>query len=92
MTIRNASTGALRRTRVHATLALLGALCAVFALGCAEQPQQEAKDAYRPPVYRTGSNVPAGRESDSPETAPNDAAAIPNSLVPKGMPRPGAGG
>ena len=43
-------------------------LIAAFAVllacaGCSAPEQQAENEAYRAPVYRTGSNLPAGRET-----------------------------
>jgi len=54
-------------------ISLLAAIAALTALaGCAAQDQQAENDAYRAPVYRTGSNLPAGRESGE---APKELSA-----------------
>lgn len=48
---------------------LVAALCAPVAVtGCASVDQQAENEAYRAPVYRTGSNLPAGRDTgESPK-------------------------
>jgi hypothetical protein len=43
---------------------LMTAFAAWVALaGCTGAEQKDESDAYRAPVYRTGSNLPAGRET-----------------------------
>jgi len=52
---------------------LIAAAAALAALtGCAAPDQQAANEAYRAPVYRTGSNLPAGRETGE---APKELSA-----------------
>jgi hypothetical protein len=54
-------------------LPLFAAFAALIAVaGCAAPDQQAGNDAYRAPVYRTGSNLPAGRESGE---APKELSA-----------------
>ena len=43
-------------------VAMLAVFCASLA-ACAGQDEKLAEDGYKAPVYRTGSNLPAGRES-----------------------------
>ncbi len=50
-----------------ATIAALAALA-----GCAAPDEQAGNEAYRAPVYRTGSNLPAGRETGE---APKELSA-----------------
>ena len=46
---------------------LLAATAALVALaGCGSPEEKAANDAYRAPIYRTGSNLPAGRETGEP--------------------------
>ena len=47
--------------RYHPVLATVAVLFSIG--GCASPEQQAAEEAYRAPVYRTGSNLPAGRAS-----------------------------
>jgi len=52
---------------------LLAATAALVALaGCGSPEEKAANDAYRAPVYRTGSNLPAGRETGE---APKELSA-----------------
>ena len=51
-------------------IAPLAALCALA--GCSAPEKQAEQDAYRAPVYRTGSNLPAGRETGE---APRELSA-----------------
>ena len=45
-------------------LTLLASTAALVALaGCATPEEKAASETYRAPVYRTGSNLPAGRET-----------------------------
>ncbi len=51
----------------------IAAVAALVALtGCAASDQQAENEAYRAPVYRTGSNLPAGRETGE---APRELSA-----------------
>jgi hypothetical protein len=71
------------------SLMLLGGLAAVLCVGCAQNPEQVAKDdSYKAPVYRTGSNIPSGRETN--QSSDVDGTAMMNALQPHGMP-PGKG-
>lgn len=46
---------------------LLAAAAALVALaGCSTPEEKAASENYRAPVYRTGSNLPAGRETGEP--------------------------
>lgn len=60
-------------------VAMLAVVCASLA-ACAGQDEKLAEDAYKAPVYRTGSNLPAGREStassESRELSPADRRTI----------------
>ncbi len=86
MMIRKSSSVATRSLRARTTAALLLAAVALVASGCAQEPQKEANEAYKAPVYRTGSNLPSGRESATvSDTTVRDTASLPNSLLPKGM-------
>jgi hypothetical protein len=44
----------------------------VACAGCSTPEQQVENEAYRAPVYRTGSNLPAGRETSE---APKELSA-----------------
>ena len=69
-----------RKIAVKITIhtAFATALMATLLVGCSADPsQQDTKTAYRAPVYRTGSQIPVGRESpgdssSSSDNAPND--------------------
>jgi hypothetical protein len=91
MTTRNRPILAFRSLLAPASTALLVAAVAFVASGCAQEPQKEASENYKPPVYRTGSNLPAGREATASERTSTDAASMPNSMLPKGMQRPSPG-
>jgi hypothetical protein len=41
---------------------LVLAACVLLAAGCAMQEEKAADGEYKSPVYRTGSNIPAGRD------------------------------
>ena len=54
-------------------LPLMSALAALVTVSACSAPDQRAEDeAYRAPVYRTGSNLPAGRETGE---APKELSA-----------------
>ena len=41
-------------------------VCVVVVAACALPEQQADNELYKAPIYRTGSNLPAGRESGDP--------------------------
>lgn len=42
---------------------LVAAACVAIAAGCTTAEEKKAEEQYRAPVYRTGSNIPAGRQT-----------------------------
>lgn len=51
---------------IRSTL-IAGAVALVALAGCATtEPAPNAAEAYKAPIYRTGSNLPAGRETGEP--------------------------
>ena len=66
------------RTVSRTAFALIG--IATLCVGCASTtpPEQDAKNEYKAPVYRTGSRIPVGRETPGQTTSANDAS--PNDL------------
>jgi hypothetical protein len=51
----------------------------LLVVGCAQDEKSAESDRYSAPVYRTGSNLPAGRESETQkkdELSPADRRAI----------------
>ena len=52
---------------------LMSAIAALVVLGGCAAPEEKAEsESYRAPVYRTGSNLPAGRETGE---APKELSA-----------------
>jgi len=64
---------------------LLVLLCAA----CATSEQVSKDETYKAPVYRTGSNLPAGREgSRAPDATSVDGNALRQALPPQITPKP----
>jgi hypothetical protein len=76
-------------------LASILAACVTLAAACAAEPRKDA-DAERSaqPVYRTGSNIPAGRESNAPpsEMSAADRKALEDWQLRPRLPKPPSGG
>jgi hypothetical protein len=52
---------------------LLGVALGALAAGCAQVDEKASSETYSPPVTRTGSNLPVGRERDTKAEAMTDA-------------------
>jgi outer membrane protein assembly factor BamE (lipoprotein component of BamABCDE complex) len=80
--------------KAAALAAFAAALAATLLAGCSTTdptPQEDAKNAYHAPVYRTGSNIPVGRESNDSGSSSSDSNAndLQNMIPPT---RPSCGG
>lgn len=59
---------------------LVVAACVAIAAGCTTVEDKKAEEQYREPVYRTGSNIPAGRRAaatgDKRELSPEERGML----------------
>ncbi|HXU53597.1 MAG TPA: hypothetical protein VN789_16280 [Casimicrobiaceae bacterium] len=70
---------------------LMLALIALACAGCATDRTVAGDETYKPPVYRTGSNLPSkGGSHTSPESTTADSQTIKMSLPPKIVPNSGS--
>ena len=56
------------------SVACFAVIAVLLATGCAPAETKESEETYKAPVYRTGSNLPAGRESGEPSSRELSAA------------------
>jgi hypothetical protein len=75
----------------ESSMKLMLAVIVLACAGCATDPKVAGDETYKPPEYRTGSNLPsrAGSHTEADASTTTDAQGIKNALPPKLTPKMG---